>query len=349
MGSVATIHLERDSPMGAAYLLHRVAPGVPATSPLAPLLVYEDTLAQSGKRTMRGNLLRAVRILTSNRDASLDYPWARLRSGHLEFVRARLLSEDFSPSIINATLSELRMIGRWSWHLGQTSHEDYERMRCVHAVGREEVRRRPARALEVEEICALFKSCEVDKSLCAVRDAAMMALLYAGGLRREEACTVPIDAYRPRAHTLLVRGKGKRRRLCYFLDGGARRCLNAWFRVRGEWPGTLLAPVTRHGLVLHHPFSVSGLYEALKRRAILAGVEPFTAHDLRRSLGTHLRREGTDLDLVRAILGHRNIATTQIYLMVDETEKRAATIKIKVPFRARGKRGKRKRRRRRKS
>lgn len=344
---ITTFSVEKESGLGARHLLKLVPGNIPADSPVAPALLYlEKILAPSGARTHRTNLERASRILGGH---GLDYAWADLRSGHLEFVRARMRAEDYAPSTINSTLAALRGVARWAWHLGQMKHEDYDRLHDVSLVGAEADRRRPARALAPSEITQLFLSCEVENSLCAVRDAGMLALLYAGGLRRTEACEVLLSAYTPRTHTLMVCGKGKRRRRVYFDDGGARRAINAWLRVRGEWDGTLLAPVNRHGEVLRRALSVSGLYEALKRRALAAGVEPFTPHDLRRSAAKHLRQDGVDLDLVRAILGHRKLSTTQVYLMVDESEKRAAAMKIKVSFRTGGRRGRRRKRRYRKS
>src|SRR5206468_4245739 len=120
-----------------------------------------------------------------------------------------------------------------------------------------------------------------------------------------------------------------------------RRALNSWLRARGAAPGSLLCPVNRHGRVLPCHLSPSGLYSALGRRARRAGLEHFTPHDLRRSFGTHLLDEGTDIDMVRQLLGHVEITTTQKYLCRSEGEKRRAAMKIKVPFPT-GRRGRKK-------
>lgn len=349
---VVTFKVKRESSLGALHLV-KSAPGrISPSSPLAPVMLYFEGLAASGKRTQSCNLVRAARLLSGDSEMGLDYEWRDLRSGHLEFLRGSLKGKGYSPSVINSTISALRGVARWAWHLGQMALEDYERLRDVRLVRASEERRRPARALAAPEIVALFESCERDGSLCAVRDACLLALLYGGGLRRNEACELMLSAYVPRSHTLTLSGKGNRTRSVYFAPGGARRALNAWLRVRGAEPGALLCPVSRHqGEVIIKHLHPNAVYCALKRRALSAGIESFTPHDLRRSLGTHLRDKGVDIDMVRQLLGHAEIRTTQIYLLTSEKQKREASLKIKVPFRSArgGGKGKRKRRGRSKS
>jgi integrase/recombinase XerD len=343
---VVTFKVEEESPLGARARLRALPGGLSPDDPLAPVTLYLERLAASGSRTQRINLVRAARILSGERDAGLDYRWADLTSGHLEFLIGALRGQGLSPSVINSTVSAIRRVARWAWHFGQMPHEQYERLCDVPGVpARRDSRRRAARALAVSEIDALFKSCEREQGLCAVRDACMIALLYAGGLRREEACSVTLANYSRRTHQLTVKGKGGHSRSVHFRDGGARRAIHAWLRVRGCQAGPLLYAVNRHDQVAHPSLSPTGLYRALQRRARKAGVEPFTAHDLRRSLGAHLRKR-VDLEVVRAVLGHTDIRVTQVYLMVEEEEKREAMLKVRVSFRVRRKRGRRKKKRR---
>jgi site-specific recombinase XerD len=338
---VITFKVEKASGMGARHLLRSLPGGVSPLDPLAPVQIYLDQLADSGARSQRSNLVRASQLLGGT---GLVYAWGELRSSHLEFLRGALKGKGYAPSSINATLSALRSVARWAWHLGQMPEEAYARLKDVRLVKSSDERRRPARALSITEISALFASCEREESLCASRDAALLALLYGAGLRRDEACQLDIASYSRRSHTLSVRGKGDKTRTVYFGDGGARRALHGWLRARGDEEGALLCPVTRHGQVAARHLSANGLYRALERRALKAGLEHFTPHDLRRSFGTHLADEHVDLDLVRQLLGHVEIATTQKYLMRDERAKRSAAMKVRVPFRT----GKSKRRRKKK-
>lgn len=343
---VIAFRVPKESPLGVRHLL-RLLPGhIHPDSNLAPPTLYLHELAPSGARSQRANLVRAARLLGGS--AGLDFDWAALRLSHLEFLRGALKGARYAPSTINATLSAVRAVARRAWHLGQMAESDYARLKDVRLVKADDGRRRrSARSLALSEIATLFESCEREGSLCALRDAALLALLYGGGLRRDEACALDLSAYSRRSHQLAVVGKGDKARTVYFSDGGARRALHAWLRVRGEEAGALICPVTRHGAVAHRHLSTNGLYRALERRAFACGLEHFTPHDLRRSFGTHLIDEGTDIDLVRRMFGHAEVVTTQRYLMRGEKEKRQASLKIHVPFRTRGGKGGRRRKKRR--
>jgi integrase/recombinase XerD len=332
---VLNFKIEKESEIGALYLVKHLPGNVQPTDPLAPALVYLDRLvAASGRRTQRGVLVKVARILTGDPKAGLgDYEWKNLRSGQVEFVIGVMQGEDCAPCFINKTISAMRGVAKWAVHLKQMKRKHYDRLRAVPLVRTRGERRRPARALTLEEIVTLFHSCEVDGSLCALRDAAAIALLYRGGLRLDEARSLELACYNRRRHTLSLSGKGRKRRTVYFDDPGARRALHAWLRRRGEEPGALLCPVDRHGHVRLSPFSQKGLYSAVMRRGRLAGIDSFTVHDLRRSFGTHLRNKGEPLSVIRALLGHSDTRTTEIYLMTEEREKRKASLKIKVAFR----------------
>src|SRR2546423_92253 len=350
-----TIRVARESNLGAIYLVKHAPGSLARTSPLAPAMVYLDSLSPSGARSQRVNLTRAANYLSGlspiefkTKGVGLDYDWRGLRARHLEYLLPLLKHDDYSPSVIKSTLAALRGVARWAWLLEQMELSDYERLRDVRSPvqGREE-RRRPARALAATEVIRLFESCEREATPLAIRDACMMVLLYSGGLRLAEATSVTVAAYSRRAHTLTVSGKGDRQRNVYLDDGGARRAIHAWLRMRGMRAGALLCPVNKAQEMLQRQLSARGLFRALERRALKAGVAHFTPHDLRRSFGTHLRDKGVDIDLVRQLLGHVEIRTTQIYLLTSEKQKRQASLKITVPFRTGGRSKRRRRGRRR--
>jgi integrase/recombinase XerD len=341
---VKIFKVERESALGAMHLVKSLPGHLPRSHPLAPVQAYFDAIQASGKRTQRVNLERASRHLGGH---GLDYQWSELRSSHLAFLKGTLVGEGYAPSTINATISALRGVALWAWQLGQMSHEDYENLRLVKLVRRGEERRRPARALSFGEVSALFAACESEQSLCSLRDACLLALLYAGGLRREEAIELELSNYNRRTHTLSVMGKGKKPRSVYFHPGGARRAIHAWIRARGLAEGPLMRPVVNNKIVFRQ-LSPTGLYMACKRRAEKAGVPHFTPHDLRRSLGTHLRDKHVDIDLIRQLLGHSDVRTTQVYLITSERQKRDASMKISVDYRA-GRRGSKRRKGRRHS
>jgi integrase/recombinase XerD len=342
-GRILTV--EKESHIGALHLLRRAPGHLPPESPLAPVLLYLNSLAGSGHRSMRVNLERAGTLLGGR---GLDYDWYGLRAGHVEFLRGTMLGEGYAPATINVTLSAVREVARRAWLLQPEwmTADDLTRILTVRRVRAGE-RIRPARALSAEEIASLLKACDRAGGPIGARDAAILVLLYRGGLRRGEAVSLDVSHYSARTHTLKVLGKGGRTRFAYFDDGGARRVLNWWLRERGEAQGAFLCPV-KQGEVEIRRLSAMAVYKALARRGAQAGLEHFTPHDLRRSFGTHLLQKGADLDLVRQLLGHVEIMTTQKYILRDDREQRRAALKIEVNFRP-GKKKKRRRRHRRKS
>jgi site-specific recombinase XerD len=110
--------------------------------------------------------------------------WAAIRYQHAQAVRAKL-AETYSPATVNKALSALRGVLRESWRLGLVTAEDYHRASDLEAVRGETLPR--GRALGAGELAALMSACCMDAGPSGARDAALLALLYGGGLRRSEA------------------------------------------------------------------------------------------------------------------------------------------------------------------
>lgn len=147
-----------------------------------------------------------------------------------------------------------------------------------------------------------------------LRDAAMLELLYATGLRVSELVTLRRDQLHD--GWLIVRGKGDKERLVPFGDQAART-LCAWLdRRHAERPGLCSVPwlfPTRWG----RPMTRQNFWERIKRHARTAGIrQRVTPHVLRHAFATHLLAHGADLRALQAMLGHADISTTEIYTHV---------------------------------
>jgi len=151
-----------------------------------------------------------------------------------------------------------------------------------------------------------------------VRLVALLELLYGAGLRVSELVGLPLAALRGDRRTLIVRGKGEKERLVP-LGEPARTALAAYLEVRA----TFLRP----GATSRHLFPSRGADGHLTRRrcgqllkalALEAGLDParLSPHVLRHAFATHLLEGGADLRSVQVMLGHSDIATTQIYTHV---------------------------------
>lgn len=150
-----------------------------------------------------------------------------------------------------------------------------------------------------------------------MRDRAILELLYGCGLRVSELATLPIDAIRFDEATVRVRGKGSKVRLVPLgsrAEAAVHRYLDA---ARGLYKPTAGEPTLFLG-AKGGPISCKIVWKIVKENAILAGVSPAASpHWLRHSFATHLLAGEAPIRVIQELLGHADIATTQIYTHVD--------------------------------
>ncbi|MBL8762789.1 MAG: tyrosine recombinase [Phycisphaerae bacterium] len=153
-----------------------------------------------------------------------------------------------------------------------------------------------------------------------LRDRAVLELIYACGLRASEAASLPLDAIRTASRIALISGKGQRQRLVP-VGKPALAALRAYL-ARGR--PVLLRPDGRDRgrLLISHtgrPIERVVVWQIVKRHARASGAPAAHPHTLRHSFATHLLIGGADLRVVQELLGHSDIATTQIYTHVDRS------------------------------
>ncbi len=157
----------------------------------------------------------------------------------------------------------------------------------------------------------------------AVRLTCLVELLYATGMRVTELVSLPVAAVRGDPRMILVKGKGGRERMTPLSDP-ARDTVRAWLarrdaeeaarRARGARPSPFLFPSgSRRGHLTRERF-----FQQIKDLAAEAGIDParVSPHTLRHAFATHLLANGSDLRVIQALLGHADIATTEIYTHV---------------------------------
>ncbi|OLS51549.1 tyrosine recombinase [Rhodovulum sulfidophilum] len=157
----------------------------------------------------------------------------------------------------------------------------------------------------------------------ATRNACLMQVLYATGMRVSELVTLPVAAARGDPRMLLVRGKGGKERMVP-LTPGARAALSAWLAERDAAEAAAEArglPASRYlfpgrgrdGHLTRHRF-----YVLIKEFALAGELDParVTPHTLRHAFATHLLAGGADLRAIQTLLGHADVATTEIYTHV---------------------------------
>lgn len=144
-----------------------------------------------------------------------------------------------------------------------------------------------------------------------LRLAALVELLYGSGLRATELVSLPRNAIAPDRPYLILRGKGGRERLVPISDR-ARAAVAAW-RAYVATDRAWLFPSGKAHL------SRVRLYQLMKALAAEAGIPPdrVSPHVLRHAFATHLLEGGADLRALQSMLGHADIATTEIYTHID--------------------------------
>jgi integrase/recombinase XerD len=178
--------------------------------------------------------------------------------------------------------------------------------------------------LQADEVRRLLDGVQANPSRYPLRDAALLELIYATGLRVGEAITLTLGSLRPDLKILRCLGKGSRERIVPV----TQRAIEAVQKyLQAERPrlvrrrATDLLFVSRGG----RPLGREVVNAQLKKYALLAGLPgKVTPHTLRHSFATHLLRRGADLRVVQEILGHAKVTTTEIYTHLSNTDLKAA-------------------------
>lgn len=158
------------------------------------------------------------------------------------------------------------------------------------------------------------------------RDRALLEVLYGCGLRVSELCGLNLDSVYPAEELVRVVGKGSKERLVPLL-GSAKEALTTYIQ---EGRQELVRPLSAAGRAAYSQGAVflsqrgsrlsrQWVHHLVERYGAYVGIQGLHPHTLRHSLATHLLQGGADLRVVQEILGHADVATTQLYTHVDQT------------------------------
>lgn len=312
------------------------------TAATNPAYSYLGGLMESGRRSMTSTLRKVAAELGGDLET---IPWAALRYEHVTALRTKLTerviatpagSKPMAPATVNKYLAAVRGVLREAWRLGLMDADQYQR---AVEVGNVKGSRLPAgRGLGSGELGALMQACANDHSPAGARDAAIIAVGYGAGLRRDEMIKLDLADLADDGEliTLTVLGKRNKQRLVY-LDNGAAQALRDWLQVRGQEPGALFYSGLRGGhLIAGQRMTGQAIMAMLARRATAAKLVTLSPHDLRRSFVTDLLDSGVDLATVANMAGHESLETTRRYDRRGEQAKRKAARSLHVPYQKRG-------------
>jgi site-specific recombinase XerD len=325
-----------------------------------PAAIYIASLpAETGKRTQA----QALRVIAKIFETDINHlDWSSLRYQHTAAIRAKI-ARTYKPATANKILSALRRTLKQAWLLGNMTAEEYARAIELKPVTGETLP--TGRELSPGEILALMNACQDDHTPAGIRDAAIIGIMYAAGLRRDEVVRLGISDLDPQTGVLTIPGKHSKQRTAYITNGAAD-ALNAWIAIRGPQAGALFVEVNKGGKILIEresmvvtPFKKIGgvdvpnkkagqtiyrggaltsqaVYNMIYKRAEQAGIKNFSPHDLRRTFISHLLDKGADIATVSKMAGHANIQTTARYdrSRPEEAKRKAAEL-LDVPYKPR--------------
>jgi integrase len=289
-----------------------------------PAAIYRDSLSRGSYWAVHHSLETIVKLLGAT--DPWTYPWHRLRYRDTARLRAQLV-ERYAPATVNKVLSALRGVLKTCWRLGLMDAETYARAADVANV---RARTLPSgRAVERDEVRALFATC--DGSTAGRRDAAMLAILYGGGLRRAELCGLDLADFDAGECLITVRsGKGRRdRRL--FLAKSVCKVVRGWIAARGGDDGPLFVPISSTGTVRLTRLRGEAVRYILQKRQRQAGLTGITPHSMRRGFVSTLLEAGVDVFTVQRLAGHADAVTTARYDRRGEGERRRAAAHLRIP------------------
>ncbi len=241
-----------------------------------------------------------------------------VEAAHLREHLRRLDAAGLSPRSAARGLAACRSLFRFLLREGALERDPTEEL----ATARQP--RRMPRVLSPAQVDLLLAAPAARAGALALRDRALLEVLYATGARASEAAGLPLAAAAEalaapgEVAPVRVLGKGRKERLV-LLGPAARAALEAWLArgrprlARGRAAPTLL--VSRTG----RPLDRVDVWKVVRRNLRRAGlpVEAASPHTLRHSFATHLVERGADLRVVQELLGHARVTTTQVYTHLD--------------------------------
>ncbi|MEM7131297.1 MAG: tyrosine-type recombinase/integrase [Chloroflexota bacterium] len=235
-------------------------------------------------------------------------------------------------------LAALRGVLKECWRLGYVSADDYQRAVDFKPLPVDKPEQAAGRSVTDAEMAALMKVCADDKDgddtvrAVAIRDAALISLAYAAGLRRAELASLQVEDYNAETGTFAIRGKHNKTRTVPLKARGAVDTLNDWLHVRGREPGPLFQPVRRGGHIQDSRLVEQSIYDILTARAEQVGISDFSPHDMRRTYAGDLLDAGVDLSTVQKLMGHSSANTTAGYDRRGERAKTEAAERLHIPW-----------------
>ena len=269
------------------------------------------------ERGAAANTVAAYRRDLEDAETSLGCGLETAREADLRSYLASLLQDGRSPRTVSRRRSALRQFFLFCTAEGYRHDNPADRLDAP------KIGRPLPRHLDIGELRAMIEAIESFDGAARLRLGCIVELLYGTGLRVSELVGLAMSDVPPGRGWLTVRGKGGRERVVP-LGGPARVAIDAWMAARpfhadGRHSRWLFPSRSKEGHLTRR--RVGQLLDGL---AVRAGLDPrrVSPHVMRHAFASHLLEGGADLRSLQQLLGHADIATTQIYTHVVEEQLR---------------------------
>lgn len=259
----------------------------------------------------RGAALNTLAAYRRDLDQAEDLIGDLAKADRADIAKLGLEWATLAPSTVARKASALRQF------FGFAVDEGWRKDDPSSALPNPKARRPLPKVLSHEAVDQLFERAELEAAThkaVSVRQLALLELLYGSGLRATELVALPLVALPRDAPLMTITGKGGVSRMVPISDR-ARLALARWLELRPKEPQSPFLFPSLRGKHL----SRVRLFQMLKELALRADLDPdgISPHVLRHAFATHLLEGGADLRMLQTLLGHADIATTQIYTHVD--------------------------------
>lgn len=220
---------------------------------------------------------------------------------------ASLKKKKMSSASMSRNLCSVKSFHRFLYE------EQYTKVNVSKEIAAPKMEKKLPTVLSIEEVTKLLDVVQGDKPLDK-RNQAMLEMIYATGLRVSELCNIKITDLRFTSKQIRIFGKGSKERIVPINDFALKKIRNYMVEARpillGMKKDMGFLFLNNHGEVITRV----GFFKILKTLCSEAGIEKnVSPHTLRHSYATHLLEAGVDIRLIQEMLGHEDIATTQIY------------------------------------
>lgn len=277
----------------------------------SPAAAYLAALKVGSRRTMAQALGRVAALASGAEEVDPEaFDWSGLDGEGAVRVRRRL-TEQYAPATTNKMLAAMRGVMRAARDQGLIDEAQYQQVARVRSVKAAREDDRPI--LTQAQIARLFRKTAADPGASGRRDAALLAVFLATGLRRAEAAELNLDDLDLLANTLLVHGTEPDRVRQSPLDGGAAAALADWVYVRGKDTGPLFLPTVRGGALRLRRMTDQSLYLLVKQIGDRAGMPELTSRMLRRTMIVRAIAGGADRNALARRIGHMSWLNARVF------------------------------------